>query len=1613
VAVLPFVSWSSATSLAGCLYWLATIWLAIGWRRRNAVLFAAHQLMLTLATGVATAAWLKHQSWLTAWPGDLLHPYSLQAFAIALGVLSLLWIVARIVLRRNPTAGELLNPVPTVDWLVRHGLIAVQLAVVLVPLLPSLAEELTGSPNTSGTFRSTQQMICGGGAWILLGVLAAMLLVALWQRWRSAELVSSLLLAATVPCLVAGRFSGDVAVASAMRWGLAGAFLVVSATIWGRTRLSAACEKARMNVDISRNGSLIAHAMSLATTALPILALTVVAALCQFTGAKPGGPAVNTFFQQLGSSVSYLVPLAIVILCMVGHAVRESSSGYAFSAGLVAELAVTLGYSLSVVLAPRPFGIAELVTLLQLATITAAAWMLIWLTARRRVNVWREEPGTVSQLSASTLMRLQLAMSITGNAVLIGAALFGLAFLPPPGQGWTIAAGAPLGWIALVGSLAAAAYRSAQQGRRLSANMIGLIGMTALGLLACTITWLLPLMGVGAESAVWGYRTLMLGWAIYALFIVLATWWVASLRTLPDAQGPPQALVRAAAVWVRVAGILAVLLGLKTALMVAAFGQDHQELLWAAASIAIAAGAGATMAVWRRREGWAFSASLGTNLAASLVVWYFHRYAVNFDQWWLQLVEANVIASSAVALAWLAARRRLYQLRELTLGDSPLLAVQIVLPLIGLIAVLALPVISLVGEPMHLPDWLAGIANASGWLALLFTAAAVAWYLGQVSRAKLLHVVAGLASGTGVLIACHVGRGQSAAAAWLAYHTLTTAWAAAAFVVLAIGWTAQRAAARGWQLPFLTVHAGETSAERPAEAGATKAIIQGWVTMIGAAAFTFAVMHAAGDRGGAWWSIGTILSISVTAALLALWLRLPDYVFVSGLLLNAAGVVAWLAWEPRTFAPLLQINVLCFAAASVVWSLLEAVHRDGVPHWRADQKPVCFAHWAAIVAVGLVAAYTGVAVVANLFALADLHVEIDRMDWIALGAAAVAVAVCLWNRNARFVLAGEYLLGLSGIAMALCAICPEPRLWCWWAASALPAFVAVAAALGWLLPRMKSVAGLLRIPNPPERWPVEWFPPAQVLLTATAAALAAWVSLDFAFDGMGGDAMLAIFGGRLAGNLGAILVLVAAIVMAAQSDALWNWRPEKGDSPHLPARPEGCFAQMGTVPFFRHWRALWQYATFAAAVLLLASLGWARLDLTAGTPAGDAPWLHYSVILMAAAVLVLLAAGLGLGWILPKQSDWIAAGRRAATVLGGLSVVTLAAVLVQERTFFDPTDTDWLAHWAATWEIAVVAAAMIGLVVGCLICALIPRWDPLRLSDRGRTVYVYAAEALLALAVLHLRITVPGLFKLDLIHKYWMLIVMAIAFLGAGLSVLFHRRKMDVLSEPLERTALFLPILPSIGFALLKGYSNAGTWFVGNAGPAFWLMMGVFYGVMAVRKRSILLAALGILAGNMGLWVQWHHWGLNFLNHPQLWLIPIALAVLVAEHLDRRRLNNSQRLAIRYFALSVIYVSSTTEFWQHIGESPILPLVTICLAVLGMLVGILLRERSFLYLGFTFLVVVIGRMIVYAAFQQRHIWIFWASCIVLGAAIIALFALFEKRRNDVLASMERFKQWKQ
>ena len=103
------------------------------------------------------------------------------------------------------------------------------------------------------------------------------------------EAAGSLMLLATAACLVAGRFAEQLATASALRWGLALAMLVGSAAIWQRRRLRYACRRLGAVIDVGRRGPGICRAVVWATTAAPVLLLTVAASLIQITGTSPGG----------------------------------------------------------------------------------------------------------------------------------------------------------------------------------------------------------------------------------------------------------------------------------------------------------------------------------------------------------------------------------------------------------------------------------------------------------------------------------------------------------------------------------------------------------------------------------------------------------------------------------------------------------------------------------------------------------------------------------------------------------------------------------------------------------------------------------------------------------------------------------------------------------------------------------------------------------------------------------------------------------------------------------------------------------------------------------------------------------------------------------------------------------------------------------------------------------------------------------------------------------------------------------------------------------------------------------------------------------------------------
>ena len=378
---------------------------------------------------------------------------------------------------------------------------------------------------------------------------------------------------------------------------------------------------------------------------------------------------------------------------------------------------------------------------------------------------------------------------------------------------------------------------------------------------------------------------------------------------------------------------------------------------------------------------------------------------------------------------------------------------------------------------------------------------------------------------------------------------------------------------------------------------------------------------------------------------------------------------------------------------------------------------------------------------------------------------------------------------------------------------------------------------------------------------------------------------------------------------------------------------------------------------------------------------------------------MLVVYGFGLVKFLKRQNEWTRAAAKLVPLLAASAGALLLAVLGIEVFIFVRAGSVPIAAAA----LVAVALALAGLAVVALVAALVPGRDPLGLSERGRTIYVYAAEALAALLFLHIRVTMPWLFQ-GWFLQFWPLVVMAVAFVGVGLSEVFQRQRRYVLSEPLQNTGALLPLLPALGFWIVSSEVHYSL---------LLLAIGVLYAVLSVLRKSFLFAVLAAIAANGSLWfLLSQRDGLSILAHPQLWLIPPALCALAAGFINRDRLTAQQSTALRYASAIVIYVSSTADvFINGVTDAPWLPAVLAGLSILGVLAGILLRVRAFLYLGTTFLLVALMTIIWHAAIEQQRTWILWIAGIVTGALIIALFGLFEKRRDDILRVVDELKHW--
>ncbi len=1509
---------------------LALLWLTLAWAHRSPVWFAAFQAALSVSALFAVTVWIERQPWFLASDFRLLDVRALQAYGVGLAALGLAWALGRRALSGVERVRERWRSPCPLDRLVLGALVVAQLMLVAGATLPDVVRELVPrAERLAEDFPGSVGAAFGPSAWLLLSVLAAALLAtfagAEEKGVRQRTVLALLVLVLAVPIVWAGQHALDLAVASALRWGLAATFVVCSALVWWREPLARLGAMAHFPPRPSPTFGATAvtvvegreqeeafttegpsHLTAVPAVAqgpggLPldalvrglllgpvavVLLLTAIVASIGFSGSVPAGPLPESPFAQLGWALSNVGPLALLALGLVGTAVRERSPGYAFAAGLVANATVVGGYALTVVTGGGALDVVESVRLGQLAGLTAALWAVGWAIASRQ--------------GAPPLLLAQIGLGLAANVL-----LFLLALLSPPNffllrDQWASEVGSPLGWLALLAALAALALGRWRQRARLEWRFPFYAGAALPILLACSVERLAP----GA-----GHQALLLATTGYGLLWAIALLW--GPRLLADLEDLPAGIA--------VCHALPVLAG------IAAIAQLN-ERLWPAAALALMSATWGVLAGALRRDELALGAGALLNAAVLLVAWHVYG-AQHLELWWPALVVFSAGTTAAVALLWLA----LLPAEE---RPAPLLALQALFGL-GLLAALALAPLTVLfaspqfplGAPFTTLGW-------GSWLALALALTAALWYARERAPAWRIHAFAAAALTAGAFAACfaapwdEVGR-------WLSFHVLAASWGGLALAVVVGG----------------SLLKGE-SALFPAFS------VRRWSEGL---ALALVLLALRADWGGPARPVVPALLTGAACALMvavALWYRRELHVYASGAIFWLLGVLLWSAWGETTATSFAFTSALCLALASAGWTVVALMREE-------EGRPLFpFAHFAALAGLGLFLFVVALVVGHDL---ARLELLAGRASWGAALALALCLGVALGDRRAWFAQPGLYAFGLGLLGLALHDFTRGPEQLAWWATIALALYVPLTAALCFRARLLDRTAA--------------WFLPAQGLVLYAVLALSIWACLSFAG-----------LGERLAGPFAVLALLLGTLVMAAGTAELSIWR-----------------------------RGLLHVVLVLGAVVL-AEVGWAL-----PSPEGPAPWPQRNVLLLAALVATMFLYHNGLARWSALSNSWREAAGSLSAALGGLAVLVLLLVLSQELLLYNK---DTLRGPLEPASIVLVVLAVAALMFAALRFAVVPGGDPLGMPEGGRTLYVYLAEVLLVLLFVHLRLSVPELFPRGFAAQYWTMILMLVAFLGVGLAELFERRGLRVLATPLQRTGVFLPLIPLLAiwarppdaFLQVAGEAAPGTTpmlgYLQNVPWRFdryavlWLMASALYALVALSRRSSLWALVAALAANFGVWSLLAHHGIAFLMHPQAWLIPLALIVLVSEHINREKLPEGVSTSLRYLGVCMIYVASTADlFLAGIGASLWLPIVLAVLAVGGVLAGILLRVKAFLFLGVSFLMLDLFTMIWHAAVNRSQTWLWWASGIVLGVAILTLFAVFEKRRNDVLKLIEQIKRW--
>jgi hypothetical protein len=572
------------------------------------------------------------------------------------------------------------------------------------------------------------------------------------------------------------------------------------------------------------------------------------------------------------------------------------------------------------------------------------------------------------------------------------------------------------------------------------------------------------------------------------------------------------------------------------------------------------------------------------------------------------------------------------------------------------------------------------------------------------------------------------------------------------------------------------------------------------------------------------------------------------------------------------------------------------------------------------------------------------------VTWLSFLSVTTLIIACLFDRYAKYAVFALYTLGLLACAIVLAELDLTPTRFTWSATIILSAYSLCVALVWHLRRRLIDFATRLHVPErmKADATQLTWLSAFTGIALVITGLLAYWINVSFVDFSLRVTAALAF------------LAQFLTVAFLAEGEEAKDLR-----------RVAIVVAVMGTI-----------------------LVGWSWL-----TPGINTTWLNRSVILMVVVFGLTAFYSLVLDKLSARFSEWTGAARACVPWVLGAGVLALFFCLGTEVRY----QRDFGAVLIHPLALITIGLTLLAAVVICVLFALSPNHDPLSLSERGRMKYVYAGELMLALLFLHIRLTMPWLFT-GFIERYWPLVVMVIAYFGVVTSEALRRRHLLVLAKPLERTGAFVPLIPVLGFWIASSEVDF---------TVLLFIVGGLYGLLSILRRSFGFGLVAALAGNAGLWYAFQRTDdYQFLQHPQLWLVPVAVSVLIAAYLNEEKLTEDQMTGIRYLSLVTIYVSSTADiFINGVANSPWLPLILGSFSLAGVFAGILFRIRGLLFLGSIFLLLSITTMIWYASANFGWTWLWYVAGIVTGATIIFMFAVFEKKRSEVLRVVDGLKEW--